>query len=84
MNYIMYVGLLAGLLTTFGAFPQVLKSMRTKKTQDLSLMMIVVIFFGLALWLAYGVLLSDLPLIMWNIIACIFYLILLVLKLKYK
>ena len=84
MDFVTSVGLLAGLLTTFGAFPQVIKSMRSKKTQDLSLMMIAVVLSGLVLWLAYGILISDLPLVMWNIVACIFYLILLVLKLKYK
>ena len=63
---IMYVGLLAGALTTSSAFPQLIKSYRTRSTADLSLWFLIVLLSGVTLWIVYGVAVSDFPLIIAN------------------
>ncbi len=63
---IMYLGLLAGALTTSSAFPQLIKSYKTRSTEDLSLWFLVVLLSGVTLWISYGIAVSDLPLIIAN------------------
>ena len=79
-----YIGLIAGLLTTIAFIPQVWKSWKTKSTKDLSLSMTAIFFVGVGLWLAYGILVHDLPMTLWNSITTLLVGILLWLKLKYN
>jgi MtN3 and saliva related transmembrane protein len=66
---IMYLGLLAGALTTSSAFPQLIKSYRTRSTADLSLWFLIAILAGVTLWIGYGIAMSDIPLIVANSIS---------------
>jgi len=66
---IMYLGLLAGALTTSSAFPQLIKSYRTKSTEDLSIWFLIAILSGVTLWILYGVAVSDIPLILTNTVS---------------
>ena len=61
-----YLGLLAGALTTGSAFPQLIKSCKTKSTADLSIWFLIALLSGVTLWILYGVAVSDLPLIIAN------------------
>ena len=63
---IMYLGLLAGALTTGSAFPQLIKSFKTKSTADLSIWFLIALLSGVTLWILYGVAMSDLPLVIAN------------------
>jgi MtN3 and saliva related transmembrane protein len=63
------VGLLAGMLTTVGFIPQIVKGYRTKHMDDVSLTMPILLSMGMALWFSYGVILGDLPIMLWNLIA---------------
>ena len=63
------LGFLAGMLTTVGFVPQIVKGYRTKRMNDVSLTMPVLLSLGMALWFFYGVILDDLPIMMWNMIA---------------
>lgn len=45
-----------------------MRAWRTQSTRDLSLLTIVVFTTGISLWVAYGVLIHSLPLIVWNAI----------------
>lgn len=78
------LGLIAGLLTTSAQLPQIIKSFKTKSTGDLSLIMYVFMFIGITLWLIYGIVLRDPPLILANLFSGIFAGCLLIMKLKYK
>lgn len=60
------LGLIAAVLTTGALVPQVAKTWRTRSTGDLSLTMYAMMFTGLLLWLVYGLLRQDLPLILAN------------------
>ena len=60
------IGLIAAICTTCSFLPQVIKILRSKKTKDVSLLMYAILTTGLFLWLIYGVILKDFPLIMAN------------------
>ena len=60
------VGLAAGTLTTLAFVPQVTKVFRTRSTRDISLPTFAALVLGTALWLVYGILLGELPLIAAN------------------
>ncbi len=77
------IGLLAGLCTTFGLFPQIIKSWKTKRTKDVSLLMYIILIIGILLWLGYGLFLKDLPIVLWNAVALVLAAIILILKIKY-
>lgn len=61
-----FVGLAAAFCTTVAFLPQVIKTWRTRSTKDISLVMFLVFTTGIFLWLVYGVLLRDVPLIVAN------------------
>ena len=48
------IGILAGTLTLFGYLPQTIKTIRTRKTKDLSLATFLIIGLSAALWTVYG------------------------------
>ncbi len=62
------VGLVAGTLTSIAALPQVIKTLRTRHTRDISIWQPLLLSVGVALWMVYGMLINDLPLILANII----------------
>lgn len=75
------IGLVAGTLTTLAFVPQVWRTWRTRQTRSLSLAWLLLFSAGLSLWLTYGVLSDDLPVILANGITLLLCLCLLVLKL---
>ena len=83
MNLSSYVGLFAGLLTSGAAIPQVLQTYRTKHARDLSMWQLILLDFGMLLWLVYGISLNDPPLICANIFSIVCYTALIGMKLRY-
>ncbi|MBB44247.1 MAG: hypothetical protein CMM44_10865 [Rhodospirillaceae bacterium] len=65
-SFTSFIGLLAGCLTTFAFLPQVIKTWQSRSTKDLSLPMWLVLFVGISLWLVYGILKMDFPLLLAN------------------
>ena len=84
MNITNIIGIVAGILTTSAFLPQVIKTVRTKSTKDISLGMFGVTSTGLALWLTYGILSGAVPVILANAVSLPLCLTILVYKLKYK
>jgi MtN3 and saliva related transmembrane protein len=78
------LGFVAGALTIFAFSAQVLKTLRTKSTRDISLAMVTLTSTGLSLWVIYGLWLDALPIIVVNLIGLGLTLTLVVLKLKYR
>jgi MtN3 and saliva related transmembrane protein len=66
MTFVEPIGLAAASLTTFAFLPQVVRTIRTRDTAGISLWTYLLFCAGVALWLAYGVLRADLPLILAN------------------
>ena len=62
------IGLVAGTLTSLAAIPQVVKTLRSRHVRDISVWQPLLLSIGVALWMFYGILISDLPLILANII----------------
>lgn len=60
------VGSTAAALTTVAFVPQVVKTLKTRHTRDISLAMWVLFCLGVALWLVYGLLLAAWPVILAN------------------
>ena len=77
------IGLIAALMTTTSLLPQVIKSWRLKETRDISLLMFIFMAAGLFLWLVYGFLIHNLPIMVANSISFLFVLIILFFKVKY-
>lgn len=57
------IGYVAGTCTTLAFLPQVFRTWQTRSTQDISLGMFSLMVFGIALWLFYGIVIGDWPLI---------------------
>lgn len=62
------IGFLAGLFATAAFVPQVVHVWQTRSTRDLSLLTIVAFSTGVSLWIAYGVLIHSLPIVIWNVV----------------
>jgi len=77
------IGLLAALLTTAAFLPQVLHTLATRDTRGISLRMYVIFVAGVLLWLIYGLLMRDLPLILANAITLLLAGAILILKLRH-
>lgn len=60
------LGMAAGILTTVAFLPQALKTWRSRSAGDISLGMFAILVVGIILWLAYGLLKEDLPLVAAN------------------
>lgn len=60
------LGFAAGLLTTVAFVPQVVKIWKTKSARDVSLHTFVTFTLGVGLWLAYGVVREEPPIVVWN------------------
>jgi MtN3 and saliva related transmembrane protein len=63
MYSITAVGYIALIVTSLAWLPQVMKTMKTKSTKDLSLGTFALLFTGAILWLVYGIYINDRPLI---------------------
>lgn len=83
LEWITLIGLAAAVCTTFSFVPQFLKALKSKQTKDLSMLMYSVLTIGLFLWLVYGIILKDLPLILANGISFGFSASVLALKIKH-
>ena len=73
----------AAFLTTVAFLPQVIHTVRTRSTHDISLRMYSLYTVGIFLWLVYGLFLHDLPLIASNAVTLIFSGTILALKIRH-
>jgi MtN3 and saliva related transmembrane protein len=78
-----YLGLIAGLLTTFSLIPQVIRVFRLKSAREISTVFTVLLFAGMMLWLIYGIVLGLTPIMMWNAAGVVLVGLLLLAKIKY-
>lgn len=78
------IGLAAGFCTTIAFLPQALKTWKTKSAKDLSLGMYAIFCTGIILWLTYGIMIDDLPIILTNIASMCLALSILYFKLSFK
>ena len=80
-NLVSYAAAILGLCAFL---PQAVKTLKTKQTKDISLGMYLVFWVGAVLWLVYGILLKNPPIIIINAVVLLCASIILFFKLKYK
>ena len=78
------VGIGASAFTATSLLPQLIKLIKEKKAQGVSVVMLVVLFTGLALWIWYGFLKSDWIIIISNSFALIINFAIGALTIRYK
>jgi len=84
MEFDQIIGLAAGACTTIAFLPQVIKTWRSRSAKDLSLLMFSIFCLGVLLWLGYGILNQDIPLIISNSTTLILAATLLYFKIRFK
>ncbi len=83
MGWIELIGFTAGLIVSLSLLPQVVKSLKSKKTKDLSIMWLLISLFAQVLWATYGILKGAWPLLVTSIVVSIMNFVLIGLKRKY-
>jgi len=78
------IGILAGILILSGWVPQIVKGFKTKRLNDVSPYLMILIFAGAVLWLIYGIALDDVYIMGVNVAAMVLTMIVLSMKLKYE
>ena len=78
------VGVVASICTATSLIPQLIKIIRDKKADDISLPMLAILFAGVALWIWYGVMKNDLIIIISNAISLMLNAVIVVLSVKYS
>jgi MtN3 and saliva related transmembrane protein len=78
-----FIGLFAAVCTTTSFVPQVVKAWRSRSTRDVSTGMFALLLTGNSLWLVYGVLIGDLPIVVANLVTLGLVVTILALKLRY-
>lgn len=76
------IGSMAAICTTIAFVPQVIKSWRTRDLSGISLPMYTIFTTGVVLWLIYGLILHDWPIIIANAVTALLAGVVLLLKLK--
>lgn len=78
------IGIIAGFLCTVSFIPQIIKIYRTKNTADLSIMTFAIFSVGVSLWLLYGILIKEPPVIIANVATLVLIVIILIMKIRYR
>jgi MtN3 and saliva related transmembrane protein len=68
MDYSSIIGHLAAFLTTVSFLPQAIKTIRSRETEQLSLVMYIMFVSGVILWTCYGVAIDSWPIIIGNVV----------------
>ena len=84
MNWTQIIGLAAGVLTASSLIPQVIKTIKNKSAEDVSLLMLFVLQAGIILWIVYGIKREDLPIILTNSVSLMVNILMVILGFKYK
>lgn len=79
-----FIGIAAGICTAISLLPQIIKVIREKKTEDISIFYLLVLLLGLGLWTYYGFLKDDLPIIVTNMFSMLLNITMIGLGLYYK
>lgn len=71
MTTVEFIGFSASILSVLNQFPQAIKVYKTKDTHSISLLMYCIVVVCITLWLVYGLMLADRPLILANALSLI-------------
>ena len=82
-NMYQLVGYAAGIMSSIGFVPQTLKAFQTKRVRDVAFWQPFLLTIGMILWLSYGIILKDPPMILANTFAIACNVALLIMKFAY-
>ena len=77
-------GYFAAVLTTAAFLPQLLKTLKTKKAEDVSLTTLIMFITGVLSWIIYGYKISSTPILIANLITLILNLLILISKIYFS
>jgi len=78
------IGYVAALFTTFSLLPQIIRIWKLKEARDISLFMPLMLSIGVVLWLVYGIIIAETPIIAANAVSLLVALITLFVTIKYR
>ncbi|MDF2192155.1 SemiSWEET transporter [Paraflavitalea sp. CAU 1676] len=84
METIQLIGIAASIGTGISLLPQLVKIIREKKAENVSMPMLAVLFMGLVLWVIYGILKKDWIIIGSNALSLLLNACTVIFSLKYK
>ena len=84
MDWTQIIGLAAGICTATSLLPQVVKTIKEKKAEDVSLVMLLVLMAGIILWIVYGIQKKHLPITATNSFSLLVNIVMVILRIKYK
>ena len=84
MTAVDILGMTAGVISSITFLPQVIKTYKTKSAKDISLLMFTFATTSVIMWLAYGIILGNVPIIFTNSMVLLFSLIMLYFKFRYN
>ena len=79
-----FYGYFAAILTTAAFLPQLIKTLKTKKADDVSLLTLIMFISGVISWIIYGYRISSRPILIANLITFILNLSILISKVYYS
>ena len=79
-----FYGYFAAILTTLAFLPQLIKTLKTKKAEDVSLITLLMFLTGVLSWIIYGYKISSTPILVANIITFILNLLILIFKINFS
>ena len=82
--YIEFFGYFAAILTTLAFIPQLIKTLKTKKADDVSLTTLIMFIIGVLSWIIYGYKISSTPILIANLITLILNLLILISKIYFS
>jgi MtN3 and saliva related transmembrane protein len=78
------IGIAAGICTGISLLPQLVKMVRERTSQDISSAMLVCLLIGLMLWITYGAMKQDWPIIVTNAFSLLINCCILLLNYRYR
>lgn len=77
-------GIVAGVFTAISLIPQLVKIIKEKKADNISYGMLAVLMVGLILWVCYGIMKNDYPIIITNSFSLLINILILGFTIRYK
>ena len=79
-----FFGYFAAILTTLAFLPQLIKTLKTKKAEDVSLITLIMFLTGVLSWIIYGYRIASTPILMANLITFVLNLLILIFKITFS
>lgn len=78
------IGIVAGICTSTAVIPQLVRTIKEKKAEDVSPLMFIILLTGTSIWTYYGFLKDDMPIIVTNIFSSLVTITMLFMKFRFS